>query len=188
MEVSSGFQARSGQHVDVGGVWSYTYTPIAHSKMVMIPKKDQRKLQPSAFRPIAAQSAWWIAWASTWLRSQWKTSWVRSSFPKNIAGGIPSALGPEVMAATLDYQLAGSKFAISLDLKHAFDTVHPGLMEKVLRSILPEAHSRWIALAFGHWKKTQRWIFLDAHVCPEPLTPDIGLCQEILSLLSSWLL
>jgi len=86
-------------------------------------------------------------------------------------------MGPEVMASVVDYFLSGWKHGVSLDLKHAFDTVHLGLLERVLKRVLPRSNHRWIALAFGHWKKMNRWIMLDSHVCRDPLCPEAGLPQ-----------
>ena len=152
-------------------------SPVAHCKMVMLAKKDERQLKPDAYRPIAVQSAWWRAWSSTWLKSKWIQPWVMSSFPKFISGGIPGSIGPEVMAAVLDYQLLEAKHGVTLDLKHAFDTVHLDLLEGVLKEILPDSNLRWINLAFQHWRKMSRWVIFESHVCEQPLITSIGLPQ-----------
>ena len=152
-------------------------TAVGHCKMVMIPKKDVHHVKPDGFRPIAVQSAWWRAWSSTWLRSKWISPWVQKSFPRNISGGIPGSYGPETLAAILDYKLGQLKHGITLDLKHAFDSVHIQLLEDVFLRILPKANHCWIRLAFGHWKKLQRWIILDSHVCEEALCSLSGLPQ-----------
>ena len=152
-------------------------TAVANCKMVMIAKKDERCITPAQYRPIAVQSSWWRAWSSTWLRSKCISSWVSATFTKNISGGIPGSMGPETMATVIDYFLSQWKHGVSLDLRHAFDTVHLGLLERVLTRVLPESNRRWISLAFGHWKKMKRWIILDSHVCGEPLCPEAGLPQ-----------
>ena len=152
-------------------------TAVGHCKMVMIPKKDIHHVKPDGFRPIAVQSAWWRAWSSTWLRSKWISPWVQKSYPRNISGGIPGSYGPETLAAILDFKLGQLKHGITLDLKHAFDSVHLQLLEDVFLRILPKANHVWIRLAFGHWRKLQRWIILDSHVCVEPLCPLSGLPQ-----------
>ena len=152
-------------------------TAVANCKMVMIPKKDNRLLKADGFRPIAVQSAWWRAWSSTWLRSKWISSWVSLTFPKNVSGGIPGSFGPETMATVVDYKLGELKHGVTLDLKHAFDSVHLQLLEDVFLQILPAANHGWIKLVFGHWKKMKRWIVLDSHVCKEALCPDSGLPQ-----------
>lgn len=123
-------------------------TAAAHCKMVMIPKKDLRAISPSAFRPIAVQSAWWRAWSSTWLRSKIICSWVQKTYPRNVSRTFPGSYGPEVMAAILDYKLAEQKHGVTLDLKHAFDSVQIDLVEEVFLRILPRSNHCWISLLF----------------------------------------
>ena len=150
---------------------------VSHCKLIMVPKKEHLSLSPSAFRPIAVQSAFWRAWSSTWLRSCWITNWAQETFPPNVSGGIPGSLGAETMAAVLDYDLSAKRHAVSLDLKHAFDSVHLSLLEEVMLCLFPKANRRWIKLLFGHWHKMKRWVMLDSHVCESPLNPSSGLPQ-----------
>ena len=50
-------------------------------------------LAPGQFRPIAILSAWWRAWSSTWMRSEWVQAWSTRLFPASVAGGMPKAQG-----------------------------------------------------------------------------------------------
>ncbi len=80
-------------------------------------------------------------------------------------------------AAVLDHDLSAKRHAVSLDLKHAFDSVQLSLLEDVMLCLLPKANHRWIKLLFGNWHKLKRWVMLDSHVCESPLNPSSGLPQ-----------
>lgn len=152
-------------------------TPLNNCKLVHLPKKELRILQPSQFRPIAILSAWWRAWSSTWVRSQWVQDWTAVLFPRHVTGGMPGALGPELMAATVAHELSSKRRGLTMDFKHAFDTVDVNVMESVFQKILPKSCSKWHTLLFLQWRSMQRWVVYDSGVHPEPLRVAQGLPQ-----------
>ena len=103
-------------------------SPLKHCKLVMIPKKDNAELNPSQFRPICVLSSVWRAWSSSWIRSPILHQWISHVFPAIVSGGLPGSIGPEVLAAMIDEQLQSRGHGISLDFKHAFDTVDLKMM------------------------------------------------------------
>ena len=76
-------------------LFSTVPTAIRNCKLVHIPKKEARILQAGQFRPIAIMSAFWRAWSSTWMRSDWVRGWSKKLFPPNVTGGMPGAQGPD---------------------------------------------------------------------------------------------
>ena len=62
-------------------LFSVVPTPLCNCKLVHIPKKEERILQAGQFRPIAIMSAFWRAWSSTWMRSDWVRGWSCKLFP-----------------------------------------------------------------------------------------------------------
>ena len=90
------------------------------------------------YRPICVMSSLWRAWSSTWIRSTCITEWISNLFPATVAGGIPGSHGPETLAAVVDHQVHALHHGVSLDFKHAFDTVDLGLMHLALQQSVPE--------------------------------------------------
>ena len=150
---------------------------VAHCKLVCIPKKDQRWLNPKDFRPICVMSSLWRAWSSAWIRSGAVTNWVSKLFPPSISGGIIGSLGPETVAAMVDHQLHSLNFGASLDFRHAFDTVDLDLMRNILIQTVPECMQRWAKLTFLQWKQMSWWIVYDGSVHPEAINTVTGLPQ-----------
>lgn len=152
-------------------------TPCNNCKLVHIPKKERRVLSASQFRPIAILSAFWRAWSSTWVRSRWVLEWTKQLFPENVTGGMPGAMGPELMAAIVAHELNTKHHGITMDFKHAFDTVDISVMQEVFQQILPKQSARWHSLLFEQWRSMQRWVVFEAGVHPEPLRVEQGLPQ-----------
>ena len=150
---------------------------VSHCKLVCIPKKDQRWLNPKDFRPICVMSSLWRAWSSAWVRSGTVTNWVSKLFPPSISGGITGSLGPETVAAMVDHQLHSLNFGASLDFRHAFDTVDLGLMQNILVQTVPECMQSWAKLIFLQWKQMARWIVYDGSVHPMAINTVTGLPQ-----------
>lgn len=112
---------------DCMALWEETgLSPVAvsHVKMVTLAKKDQSRIPAFAFRPIAVQSVWWRAWASTWLGGKMTCSWVTSSFPKSMLGGIPESIWSRDYGCYPLLQTCGSEVCGFLDLKHACSRSH----------------------------------------------------------------
>ncbi len=150
---------------------------LKHCKLVHIPKKEQRVLKPGQFRPIAIMSAFWRSWSSTWMRSGLIEKWTAMTFPSNVTGGVRGAQGPEVMASIIAHELSNKKFGLTMDFKHAFDTIDLDVMLRVFRQLLPSATARWYELLFEQWKTMQRWVVYDSGVHPEPMQRSQGLPQ-----------
>lgn len=152
-------------------------TALRNCKLVHIPKKEARILQAGQFRPIAIMSAFWRAWSSTWMRSEWVRGWSKRLFPPNVTGGMPGAQGPEAMASILAHELSKKKHGITMDFKHAFDTVDVTVMQSVFDELLPSSTARWHSLLFEQWKTMQRWVVIDSGVHPQSLQVTQGLPQ-----------
>ena len=149
---------------------------VNQCKLVHIPKKELRVLDPGSFRPICILSVWWRIWSTTWLNSGWVKGWATSRFPKNL-GGMPGGYGPELLASLISHQVAIRGHAMSLDFKHAFDTVDLTLAQGMLNGILPIECQSWCDLLFRQWRTMKRWIVYDSGVADEPLISDMGLPQ-----------
>ena len=152
-------------------------TALNNCKLVHIPKKEARILQPGQFRPIAIMSAFWRAWSATWMRSDWVRGWSVALFPPNVTGGMPGAQGPEAMAAIIAHELSKKKHGITMDCKHAFDTINIEVMQCVFEELLPDSCSRWHSLLFRQWTSMQRWVMIDSGVHPQFLRVSQGLPQ-----------
>ncbi len=152
-------------------------SPLKHCKLVHVPKKQLRVLKPGQFRPIAIMSAFWRTWSSTWMRSKWIQKWTTLLFPAHITGGLVGAQGPEVMAAIIAHELNIKKHGLTMDFRHAFDTVDVEVMEQVFQSILPKSCRRWHTLLFEQWKTMDRWISFDAGIFPQSHKVQQGLPQ-----------
>ena len=150
---------------------------LKHCKLVHIPKKEKRVLTPSQFRPIAIMSAFWRAWSSAWMHSKWVHLWTKELFPNNITGGLVGAQGPEVMAAIIAHELNVKRHGLTMDFRHAFDTINVAAMEKVFQQILPKNTKRWFSLLFEQWKTMERWISIDSGVYPQSHRVQQGLPQ-----------
>ena len=151
--------------------------PLNNCKLVHIPKKECRFLQPGQFRPIAILSSMWRAWSSTWMRSKWVNGWSTKLFPKSVTGGMPGAQGPEMMASLIAHELGIKRFGITLDFQHAFDTIDVGVMQLVFQELLPTSCARWHSLLFEQWRSMKRWVVIDSGVCPQHLQVEQGLPQ-----------
>ena len=90
---------------------------------------------------------------------------------------MPGAQGPEVMAALIAHELNVKKHGLTMDFKHAFDTLDVDVMQKVFERLLPSTCSRWHSLLFEQWKTMKRWVVIDAGVHPQPLIVSQGLPQ-----------
>ena len=152
-------------------------SPLKHCKLVHIPKKEQRVLKPSQFRPIAIMSAFWRSWSSTWMHSKWIRMWTSQLFPTNVTGGLVGAQGPEVMAAIIAHDLSSKQHGLTMDFRHAFDSINVAAMEKVFQQILPRTTQRWHTLLFEQWKTMERWISIDAGVYHQSHRVQQGLPQ-----------
>ena len=150
---------------------------IAHCKLVCVPKKDRRRLSPNEYRPICVMSSLWRAWSSTWIRTGCIADWISKLFPSTIAGGIPGSHGPETLAAVLDHQVHMLHHGVSLDFRHAFDTIDLGLMLRALQQSVPECMQLWLNLVFSQWMNMSRWIIFDGCSDPEALVTKTGLPQ-----------
>lgn len=150
---------------------------VCNCKLVHIPKKELRILQAGQFRPIAIMSSFWRAWSSTWMRSEWVRGWSCKLFPPNVTGGMPGAQGPEAMSSILAHELNKQKFGITMDFKHAFDTVDISVMQAVFEKLLPSSCTRWHSLLFMQWKTMKRWVMIDSGVFPQPHCVAQGLPQ-----------
>ena len=154
-------------------------TPVSvqHCRVACLQKESKvvsNTLVPQGFRPVSILSIWWRAWSACWLRSQWVSSWSSAMFPRTIAGGLPGALGPEVMAALIDVALEEK---VALDFRHAFDSVDLALMRQVTERILPPSCRTWTRLLFHQWEHLQKRFSLGGHVHPESLKAPCGLPQ-----------
>ena len=158
-------------------LFSVVPTPLCNCKLVHIPKKEERILQAGQFRPIAIMSAFWRAWSSTWMRSDWVRGWSCKLFPPNVTGGMPGAQGREAMAAIIAHELNKKKHGITLDFRHAFDTVDINVMQAVYEELLPSSCARWHSLLFTQWKTMKRWVMIDSGVFPQPHRVTQGLPQ-----------
>ncbi len=158
---------------------TFTMIPFAISncKLVHVPKKEKRILQPGQFRPIAIMSSWRRSWSSTWMRSKWVQQWSTQLFPSSVAGGMPGAQGPEMMAAVLAHEQNIKRHGITMDFRHAFDTVNVEAMEQVFFKVLPHSCRRWFTLLFEQWKNMERWVVIDSGVHPQCLKVQQGLPQ-----------
>ena len=152
-------------------------SPLRHCKLVHVPKKELRVLKPGQFRPIAIMSAFWRTWSSSWMRSRWVQQWTTQLFPTHLTGGLVGAQGPEVMASIIAHEVSIKKNGLTMDFRHAFDTVDVSVMEQVFRSILPRSCQRWHALLFAQWKTMDRWISYDSGVHPQSHKVQQGLPQ-----------
>ena len=72
------------------------------------------------------------------MRAPCNLRWIKSTFPRRAAGGLPGSHGPEELSAVVAHQLASMGHGVSLDLTHAFDTVNLNMMEKVMKDLLPK--------------------------------------------------
>ena len=150
---------------------------VAACKLVCIPKKDLRHLAPKDFRPICVMSALWRAWSSAWIRSSPASKWMSCLFPLNISGGIPGSLGAETLSAMVDHQLHQHHYGISLDFKHAFDTVDLELLHRTMVQTVPDSMVGWADLIFKQWKCMQRFIIYDCCTHSVPIVSTTGLPQ-----------
>lgn len=150
---------------------------VSHCKLVCVAKKDKRSLCPNEYRPICVMSSLWRAWSSTWIRTSCISEWIGKLFPATVAGGIPGSHGPETLAAVVDHQVHALHHGVSLDFKHAFDTVDLGLMHLALRKAVPECMISWIDLVFKKWQNMSRWIQYDGCVHQEAIVTQAGLLQ-----------
>ena len=151
--------------------------PLKHCKLVHIPKKEKRVLTPGQFRPIAIMSTFWRSWSSAWMHSKWIHLWTKELFPSNVTGGLAGAQGPEVMAAIIAHDLNSKKHGLTMDFRHAFDTINVAAMEKVMQQILPRTTQRWQSLLFEQWKTMERWVAIDSGVYPQSHQVQQGLPQ-----------
>ena len=152
-------------------------TAVKHCKMVCVPKKDEYSLPPSAFRPIGILSSWWRGRSTAWISDKRITSWTKHLFPVEVAGGIAGSCGPDALAAVIGHELQRLGFGITLDFKHAFDSIDLAMMEQVMQSILPCHCERWSGLLFTMWKGMSRWVVYDSSVHHDCITSSFGLPQ-----------
>ncbi len=150
---------------------------VRHCRLSHIPKKKERTLGPHQFRPICVMSVWWRAWSMSWLNSKWVKGWAEHMFPPTVAGGTPGAFGPEKMAAIAAHQLSKYHNGLSLDFRHAFDTVDLMLLDKILEQTLPIQCRTWSKLIVQQWCTMSRWICYEGVADPIPLTSQQGLPQ-----------
>ena len=150
---------------------------VAHCKLVCVAKKDKRCLSPNEYRPICVMSSLWRAWSSTWIRSSCISEWISKLFPATVAGGIPGSHGPETLAAIVDHQVHALHHGVSLDFRHAFDTIDLELMHLALKKAAPECMIRWIDLVFKKWLNMSRWIQYDGCVHNVAIVTKAGLPQ-----------
>ncbi len=152
-------------------------TAVKHCKMVCVPKKDEYSLPPSAFRPIGILSSWWRGWSTTWISDKRITSWTKSTFPVEVAGGIAGSCGPDALAAVIGHELQRLGFGITLDFRHAFDSIDLEMMEQVMQCVLPHHCARWSGLLFSMWTGMSRWVVYDSSVHHSCITSSFGLPQ-----------
>ena len=180
LSVIAASEEASGELWNTMGRWEI-FEKVPHSlnncKLVHIPKRECRVLLPGQFRPIAILSSMWRAWSSTWMRSKWVNGWSTKLFPKSVTGGMPGAQGPEIKASMIAHELGIKKFGITLDFKHAFDTIDVGVMQLVFQELLPRSCSRWHSLLFEQWRSMKRWVVIDSGVFPQHLRVEQGLPQ-----------
>ena len=150
---------------------------IAHCKLVCVAKKDKRILCPHEYRPICVMSSLWRAWSSTWIRTSCIAEWRGSLFPATVSGGIPGSHGPETLAAVIDHQVHCLHHGVSLDFKHAFDTVDLRLMHQALRQSVPNCMKPWLDLVIRQWVSMSRWIVFDGCVNQQSIQTATGLPQ-----------
>ena len=134
------------QNMAIWEVFGQIPTPINQCKLVHVPKKVMRRLPCGQFRPICIMSAWWRCWSSSWTSSQWVKGWTATAFPPSVAGGMPGAYGPERMATLIAHKVAHWKHGLTMDFKHAFDTVDIPLLKRTLDKVLPIPCRRWYHL------------------------------------------
>ena len=179
-------QVIAASHAASAAVWStmerwetFQKIPksVANCKLVHVPKKEKRILLPGQFRPIAIMSSFWRSWSSSWMRSKWIQTWTQQLFPTNITGGMVGAQGPELMATVIAHELNIKRHGLTMDFRHAFDTVDVEVMEEVFLQILPQSCRRWFSLLFGQWKAMDRWVVIDSGVFPKSLKVKQGLPQ-----------
>ena len=150
---------------------------VRHCRLSHVPKKKDRILGPHQFRPICVMSVWWRAWSMTWLNSIWVKGWAEHMFPPTVAGGTPGAFGPEKMAAIAAHQLSKFHHGLSLDFRHAFDTVDLRLLDKILVQTLPQQCRSWSKLLVHQWCTMSRWICYEGATDPTPMISHQGLPQ-----------
>ena len=103
-----------------------------------------------------------------------------------MAGGIPGSHGPETLAAVVDHQVHALHHGVSLDFKHAFDTVDLGLMHLALQQSVPECMVGWLNLVFKQWMCMSRWIQYDGCVAPgRPCLPFDHECADVTKLVTT---
>ena len=82
------------------------------------------------------------------------------------------------MAATISHKVAKMGYGLTLDFKHACDTVDIGLMRKTLDKLLPESCRKWYHLLTKQWMTMARWIIYSSVVDSQPLFSSQGLPQQ----------
>jgi len=150
---------------------------IANCKLVCVPKKDKRWLCPNEYRPICVMSSLWRAWSTTWIRTSCVASWIQQLFPETVAGGLPGSYGPETLAALVDHQAHQLHHGVTLDFRHAFDTIDLKLMHLALKLSVNGCMLQWIDLVFKQWMSMSRWIVFDGCTHFEDLVTCTGLPQ-----------
>lgn len=105
------------------------------------------------------------------------TTWAKQLFPASVTGGMPGGLGPELMAAMVAHELSAKRHGLTMDFRHAFDTVDLDVMQRVFQKLLPRHCGQWHTLLFGQWKTMKRWIVFDSGVHPQYLRVEQGLPQ-----------
>ena len=150
---------------------------VAHCKLVCVPKKDKRMLSPNEYRPVCVMSSLWRVWSTTWIRSSSISKWTRSLFPATVSGGLPGSYGAETLAAMVDHQVHRLHHGVSLDFKHAFDTVDLGLMHYALRSSMAKCMFQWLDLVFKQWMSMSRWLIFDGCTHQQAMVTKTGLPQ-----------
>lgn len=74
LQVIAGNKAASALIWDAMATWElFGRIPEAlnHCKMIHVPKKLARQLEPGQLRPISVLSIWWRVWSACWLASSY---------------------------------------------------------------------------------------------------------------------
>ena len=130
-------------------------------KQVHVPKNSDSK-SAKDWRPIAVMSIWYRLWSASKFKSLQYQQWFRHWLPPQAVGGKK---GGEVYDALC--QLDFHQHTISLDFRHAFDTVHPKLALGIFAAL--GMGRQTINMLEAVWCHQLRYMALDSEFLTTPL-------------------
>lgn len=92
-----------------------------HEGLVRCLRSESQGGGPYSGTRLFAPSVCFLPGGELWIHDPAVICLTAGILPRNIAGGSPGSLGPEVMAAIVDAELESRGSGVSLDFKHAFD-------------------------------------------------------------------